>query len=140
MAGNDAADVTHGGVDNSPSLLQAQPERLGRRNRLKLSTPRCNRPLNAKPSDWRAENVLFGFGGRLEHDRAAIALYGDGKHNACTLADDALHIGEVADGLPGNRNHQVAWLETRDRGWAIRDHRIDPRAHGLRRLCRLAGQ
>ena len=62
---------------------------------------------------------------------AALAVNGDRQRLAGALADDALHVGEVADGAAVDRHHQVTGLKTGSGSGAIRLHRVHAGGHGL---------
>jgi hypothetical protein len=51
--------------------------------------------------------------------------------SASTLADNALHVGEVADGAAVDRHHQVAGLKAGGGSRAIGLHRVHAGGHGL---------
>ena len=74
---------------------------------------------------------LFQRRRRLEHELGAFAVHLDVERFTGALADDALHIGEVVDGLAVDGDDHVARLESGGRGGTIGLHGVDPRAHGL---------
>ena len=68
---------------------------------------------------------------RLEHDLGALAIDRDRQRLAGALADDALHVGEVADGAAVDRHHQVTGLKTRGGSRAVGLHGVHAGGHGL---------
>src|SRR5580693_9088020 len=134
-ADDDAADIAERAVDDEPGLLHAHPNRLRRRHRLEFQILGRGRPGNAQNADAMhvAEIVLdlLERRRRLEDKLRTLAVNGDVEGLAGALADDALHVGEVADGAAIDREHQVTGLEPGSGSRAIRLHRVDAGGHGL---------
>ncbi len=87
-----------------------------------------------KPDPMHVAEIVFDLFQRRrrgKNERGAFAIDCDFEGVARALADDALHVLEIVDGLAVDGNDQIAGLKSGGGGRAVGLHRVHPGSHRL---------
>src|SRR5271156_4740249 len=133
--GDDAAYVTQRAVDDRPGLLNAQPNRFERCNRVKFQILRRHRTADAENSHaLHVAEIVLDF---LERRRRPqdllhpVPIDCDLKRFSGARAHETLHLGEIVDAMPVDGEDKITGHESGLFRRTARLNRINSRAHRL---------